>query len=175
MKRHHPDAGAASDFDERRVREANAAYSHLRARAAAASGAISRRRHVPAPPRAVWDALWTVPLWPAWMPGVRTASAVTGACDRRVSLSARWNGHRISGMLVLMTAMPPCRLAGRVLDLRIDGVTVDGHPPRVWARVQDAPGGASLELGVASAGGEPLPPVIAAALDHALVELAELA
>jgi uncharacterized protein YndB with AHSA1/START domain len=174
MKRHHPDAGAATGLDARRVREANAAYSHLRARVSVEGGTVSRSRHVAGTRSDVWDALWDARSWPAWVPGLRVVDAANGGGDRRIALAGRWAGHHVRAVVVLMTVLPPCRLSGRVLDFRVDGVPAGFAPPRVWARVEEAAGGgAVVELGVSLPDGSELPPVIAAALDAALVELAE--
>jgi Polyketide cyclase / dehydrase and lipid transport len=174
MKRHHPDSGAATVFDARRVREANAAYTHLRARVSVVDGTVSRSRHVAGSRAAVWDALWDARSWPSWVPGLRVVEPANGGGDRRIALGGRWAGHQVRAVVVLMTVLPRCRLSGRVLDFRVDGVPVRIAPPRVWARVDEAPGGgAVVELGVSLPDGSELPPVIAAALDAALVELAE--
>lgn len=174
VKRHHPDGGARSAEDLRRLLAINAAYAHLRGRAHP-SHSVARRRRGSAARGAVWEAVWQAEAWPLWMPGVRTARTVASGADRRISLSGRWAGRRVGALLVLMTVMPPCRLTARVLDLRLDGEPLDlPSPPRLWVAVEPAGAGVDVELGVALPEGQELPPVVAAALDGALLELLEL-
>jgi hypothetical protein len=177
VKRHHPDGGGLSEHDLRRLLEANAAYAHLRTREhAAPSGRVARTRRGFASRAEVWNAMWDVSAWPLWMPGVRAASTVSGGADRRISLSGRWAGRHVGALLVLMTVMPPCRLTARLLDLRVEGEPVHlPSPPRLWMSLSNGGSAVDVELGVELPDGSPLPRVVAAALEGALLELLELA
>jgi hypothetical protein len=178
VKAHHPDRNAAGDH--RRLQEANAAYSHLCRRLSiieTAPGRLSCRRRGPHERRALWDLLWDPRRWGTWMPGVLDAARVTGVCDQRHVVRGYWNGRRFSMLVVITSAQPPCALTARVLELRVAGHAVPFTlPPRIYARLDAAPGGTDVELGLVLHRGDELPGVLfEAAVQAALVELLDLA
>jgi hypothetical protein len=177
VKQHHPDRNRAGD--NRRLQEANAAYTHLCRRLAivdAGPGRIACRRRSREQRRALWDLLWDPSRWGAWMPGVHHAQRIPGLCDQRRSVRGMWNGRRFELLIVLTAVTPPCRLAGAVLELRFAGhVVAFRRPPRVLARLGRATGGTDVELSIALDPGDVLPAVMEAALQAAIVELLELA
>jgi hypothetical protein len=134
------------------------------------------RRRGTMPRRALWDLVWDPRRWATWMPGVRHAERATGTCDQRRAVRGAWGGHRFDLMLVLTTVMPPCKLIGRVLSMRIDGRLVDlGLPPKISIVLRQVEGGTDVELALVLAQGHDLPAVMQAAMQAALVELLDLA
>jgi hypothetical protein len=176
VKRHHPDVAGEDDL---RLRDINAAYSHLCRRAATLEdgpGRLMCRRRGAIPRRALWDLVWDARRWSSWMPGVQHAERATGTCDQRRSVSGTWAGHRFTLMIVLTSVMPPCKLIGRVLSMRIDGRLVDlGLPPKVAIVLRDGGDGTDVEISIVLPSGHAMPAVMQAALQAALVELLDLA
>ena len=178
VKRHHPDrTGIPSPDGELRLRQVNAAYAHLCRREAALvatpSRLVAHRQGILAR-NAVWDQIWEARRWPTWLPGVRHAERITGTCDHRRAIRGHWAGHRFSAQVLFMGVTPPCRLSGRVMELRVDGRTLDlGLPPRVWVMVTATDSGTEVELGLETSG-HALPPVLLAAMQAALTELLDL-
>jgi hypothetical protein len=181
VKRHHPDGkGLWTDHDAHRLREVNAAYAHLCRQVATVQslpGRLVCSRRGTTPPKALWDLVWDPREWGTWMPGVRHAERVLGTCDHRRSVTGNWAGHRFSLMVLLTSVTPPCKLTGRVLELRVDGRPVDlGAPPRISIRLSAVGTHATdVELAITLPSGRRLPEILQAALQAALVELLDLA
>jgi len=180
VKRHHPDGNGEGADDGHRLREVYAAYAHLRRREAAIDAGPGRlvvRRRGESTRKALWDLIWDPRQWPTWMPGVDNAEKVTGTVDQRRSIRGHWGGHRFSIQVLLMGVTPPCKLSGRVLELRIDGRPVDlGLPPRVSVNLTVLEQAITeVEVGLVMPSGQSPPLLLQAALQAALVELLDLA